>query len=86
MLSQEQMEQMAKALQDYRIGLFDAEDVEATRETVDDFRARWGSVSETFERTGVAVHCWKSRQARKGERRFDLYVADFGDARGVIKN
>lgn len=87
MLNQEQTEKagrvLAVAAEAKDVFDYEYEEFELTRQTVDEFVAARGRVHETREIEGVTVSIWRQSQAHKGDRRRDVYVADFGDARAV---
>ncbi len=57
--------------------------VTVTRDTVADFIAARGNPNESEEFFGVTLLVWRNVQSRKGARRGDLYVVDYGDARAA---
>ena len=54
-----------------------------TSETVDDFKATRGEPKETSTTPFGVVLIWRNQQRAKGLRRGDLFVMDFGEARGA---
>jgi len=56
-----------------------------TLDTVDDFRKIWGGAFKTGELNGIKWAEFRDIQLRKGDRRFDATVFDFGDCRVVYK-
>ena len=61
--------------------LIDESDVSETHDSIENFTSKWGTPASSAEYFGVTLHHWTAVQARKGARRGDLYVADFGDSR-----
>lgn len=59
------------------------EQVAQTRDTVANFAEMWGKPHEIENYSFGALLIWHDLQARKGARRGDLYVMDFGDARAA---
>lgn len=59
------------------------EQVAQTRDTVADFIEKWGQPADTQEYSFGTLLIWNDLQTRKGARRGDLYVMDFGEARAA---
>ena len=94
MLTQQQREDFSKALTFWNCGdenneiavLVEPEDVVATRDALADFKSGAALTAKryTIEKTPRGdLHKWEGVQARKGARRGDLFVMDFGDVRAA---
>jgi len=59
------------------------DDVTATTETLADFIKSRGTPANIEKYSFATLYIWENQQARKGARRGDLYVVDFGDRRAA---
>ena len=63
--------------------LCEPDDVVATRDTVENFIEAWGKPDEQLETPEGLLLVWENVQRRKGASRGNLFLMDFGEARGA---
>lgn len=77
----------AQIIETFQMPLLEIEEIEFTAATIEEIRknkAGFVCPGTTVYSTDTFTHI-RGVQPRKGDKRFDLYVADFGQVRGVVK-
>lgn len=78
MLTEAQKNQFVNALENCCGCAITEDEVTTTADTVADFISKWGQPHEREKIEEGEVLVWNKLQTRKGAKRGDLYVMDFG--------